>query len=130
MNQNRRTRQAASLQCLTTRRIKMARGKPIQGLDAAEQTRHNLPQIFSVRIAELWGYSRYLPFPQRVRELHDMRIAGQRLRYCFEFFAPCLGLRLKQPLEQFKKLQDYLGEIHDSDVWMDYLRSELARAFD
>jgi hypothetical protein len=107
----------------------MARSKPIQGLDAAEQTRHNLPQIFSVRIAELWSFSRYLPFPERVHELHDMRIAAKRLRYCFEFFEPCLGPRLKQPLAQFKKLQDYLGEIHDSDVWMDYLRSELARAF-
>ena len=107
----------------------MARSKPIQGLDPAEQTRHNLPQIFSVRIAELWSFSRYLPFPERVHELHDMRIAAKRLRYCFEFFEPCLGPRLKEPLLQFKKLQDYLGEIHDSDVWMDYLRSELARAF-
>jgi exopolyphosphatase/guanosine-5'-triphosphate,3'-diphosphate pyrophosphatase len=107
----------------------MARSKPIQGLDAHELTRHNLPQIFSVRIAELWAFARHLPYPERVHELHDMRIAAKRLRYCFEFFAPCLGPRLKQPLEQFKKLQDYLGEIHDSDVWMDYLRGELSRAF-
>jgi hypothetical protein len=54
----------------------MARAQPIEGLNAQAPTRASLPQMFSVRISELWGWAEHLPYPERVRELHDMRIAA------------------------------------------------------
>jgi hypothetical protein len=107
----------------------MAKAHVIEGLDPAAPACGNMPAIFSVRLAELWGWVEYMPYPERVRELHDMRIAAKRVRYCFEFFSPALGDGFKDLLKQFKQLQDFLGEIHDCDVWVDYLRSQLREAF-
>ncbi len=106
----------------------MAKAKPITGLDPLQEVRSALPPLFGTRIAELWSFSEYLPHPERVRELHDMRIAAKRLRYCFEFFTPCF-IDLNDTLKRFKKLQDFLGELHDCDVWVDYLRQQLRDAF-
>jgi hypothetical protein len=107
----------------------MAKAQPITGIDPGATTRASLPAMFVVRIAELWSWAEHLPYPDRVRQLHDMRIAAKRLRYLFEFFAPCFRPRFKGLLRQFKRLQDYLGEIHDCDVWVDYLRRQLRSAF-
>jgi len=107
----------------------MAKAHEISGLLAGAAVRASLPAMFSVRIAELWDWAEHLPYPDRVRELHDMRIAAKRLRYAFEFFEPCFAPGFKELLQRFKQLQDYLGEIHDCDVWVDYLRRQLAGAF-
>jgi hypothetical protein len=107
----------------------MAKAWPVTGLQPKEAARANLPPIFSVRIAELWSWAEHLPFPDRRRELHHMRISAKRLRYCFEFFAACFGPGFGGRLRTFKQLQDYLGEIHDCDVWVDYLRRQLRDAF-
>jgi len=107
----------------------VAKAQAITGLDANASVRRNLPQMFSLRITELWGWAEHIQFPHRVRELHDMRIAAKRLRYMFEFFAPCFPASFSQQLKCFKQLQDYLGEIHDCDVWVDYLRQQLRDAF-
>lgn len=107
----------------------MAKAQLITGLDPRAATRASLPAMFVVRIAELWSWAEHLPYPDRVRQLHDMRIAAKRLRYLFEFFAPCFRPRFRSLLRQFKQLQDYLGEIHDCDVWVDYLRRQLRDAF-
>jgi hypothetical protein len=106
----------------------MAKAKPISGLETQLEVRSALPPLFGTRIAELWSFAEYLPYPERVRELHDMRIAAKRLRYCFEFFTPCFT-DLGEALKRFKKLQDFLGELHDCDVWVDYLRQQLKDAF-
>jgi hypothetical protein len=107
----------------------MAKALAISGLNAAAPAYAGMPRMFSVRIAELWSWAEHLPYPDRVRELHDMRIAAKRLRYLFEFFEPCFGEEFKDRLKRFKQLQDYLGEIHDCDVWVNYLRAQLADAF-
>jgi len=107
----------------------MAKAQPVTGLDATASSRSSLPAMFSIRINELWGWAEHMPFPHRVRELHDMRIAAKRLRYLFEFFGACFAPEFKANLKQFKRLQDYLGEIHDCDVWVDYLRRQLRDAF-
>lgn len=107
----------------------MAKAQPIGGLQAGAAAHASMPVMFSVRIAELWDWAEHLPYPDRVRELHDMRIAAKRLRYLFEFFEPCFAAEFKDHLKRFKRLQDYLGEIHDCDVWVDYLRAQLADAF-
>lgn len=107
----------------------MAKAHVIEGLSATTPAHSNMPAIFSVRLAELWGWVAHMPYPDRVRELHDMRIAAKRVRYCFEFFSPAMEDSFKNLLKRFKQLQDFLGEIHDCDVWVDYLRLQLRDAF-
>ncbi|VVB97541.1 CHAD domain protein [uncultured archaeon] len=50
-----------------------------------------------------------------------MRIAVKRLRYTMEVFSPLYEGELKNQLAVCKKLQDSLGDMHDCDVWVDYL---------
>lgn len=104
------------------------KAEPVTGLNADGCLRAQLPEIFVVRMNELWQLSRHMPFEERVHELHDMRIAAKRLRYCFEFFAPLFAEGFSSHLKDFRKLQDFLGEIHDCDIWVDYLREELKLA--
>ena len=104
------------------------KAESIVNLHATGDLRRQLPEIFVVRMNELWELSRHIQFEDRVSELHDMRIAAKRLRYCFEFFTPLFGVSFAAHLKEFKRLQDYLGEIHDCDVWVDYLRAELKLA--
>ncbi|MHB9130972.1 MAG: CHAD domain-containing protein [Armatimonadota bacterium] len=73
------------------------------------------------RMEELLAYEPCIVHPERVRELHEMRIAAKRLRYTMEVFAPLYGTDLKKPLQTVRKVQEMLGDIHDSDVWVDYL---------
>ncbi|NUQ13653.1 MAG: CHAD domain-containing protein, partial [Gemmatimonadaceae bacterium] len=60
-----------------------------------------------------------------VNEAHQARIAGKRLRYVLEPVAPFLpgGDAL---LVQLRGLQDILGDLHDSHVWLMVLRHVIA----
>lgn len=53
--------------------------------------------------------------------LHAMRIAAKRLRYTMEAFTPSFGKPLQDKIEVVKILQEQLGQLHDSDVWVDKL---------
>jgi hypothetical protein len=103
----------------------MAKALPVAGLIAEAETRINLPLVFGARVQELWSWDQHVRHAERVQELHDMRISAKRLRYCLEFFSGCLGRQFKDTLAKFKKLQDYLGEIHDCDVWLERLADEV-----
>ena len=59
--------------------------------------------------------------PEKIAELHAMRIAAKKLRYVLEAFAPLYEGELKQTLQAMRQIQDELGEIHDSDIWSDFL---------
>lgn len=63
-------------------------------------------------------YEPYLYQPERVKELHAMRIAAKHLRYSVEIFAPLYPDELKEALQVLRKLQTELGDIHDYDMWM------------
>jgi len=54
-------------------------------------------------------------------KLHAMRIAGKRLRYTMEIFAPLYAGELKPFILAMKDIQDTLGEYHDADVWATWL---------
>lgn len=103
----------------------MARATPVKGLDPRAPFGDEIGQVLSVRIADLWEFERFVAQPGEIRELHNMRIAAKRLRYCMEFFSPCIGGELDEKLVLFKQLQDYLGDIHDCDAWALMLVGEL-----
>ena len=56
--------------------------------------------------------------------IHQLRIAGKRLRYAVEFFREPLGPDVALLIERITALQDHLGMLHDADV-----AAGLARSF-
>ncbi len=49
-------------------------------------------------------------------QLHALRIEVKRLRYLIEAFGELLGTRAELPVEACKQLQDFLGELQDTEV--------------
>lgn len=78
------------------------------------------------------SFEPYITQPERIAELHQMRIAAKRLRYTLEIFAPIYADKLAPILSVLRNAQDLLGEIHDSDVWAQalpqFLEDEKQRA--
>lgn len=62
------------------------------------------------------GAKVYKPFKQN--GLHNLRIAAKRLRYSIELFALCGSDSAKPLAKKISRLQDYLGEVHDCDLWI------------
>jgi CHAD domain-containing protein/transposase-like protein len=51
-----------------------------------------------------------------IAQLHALRIEFKKLRYTVEFFREVLGEQAKAVIEELKRLQDHLGDLHDADV--------------
>ncbi len=83
------------------------------------------PGFIRQRHAELYAFEPYVHHPEAETELHDMRIAAKWLRYTMELFAPAYAGRLKGPLGVVKEFQELLGDLHDSDVRREMLRTLL-----
>jgi CHAD domain-containing protein len=75
----------------------------------------------SMRLEEFLAYEYCVHQPELLDELHAMRIAAKRLRYTLEIFVPLYEDELKEPLKAIREAQDLLGEIHDCDIWAQYL---------
>lgn len=72
-------------------------------------------------LEEFLAYEQFIYSPENVEQLHAMRIAGKRLRYSLEIFAPIYNKSLLPHVQVMKDIQDLLGAIHDADVWIDWL---------
>jgi hypothetical protein len=92
------------------------KARAVKGLDPDGPLDRNVRLIVRVRLGELVSFVPRVLDPAEVEALHDMRIAAKRLRYILELFAPRLGPEAARAAKTTKKLQDLLGEIHDSDV--------------
>lgn len=75
----------------------------------------------SVHLEELLSFRSYVDDPNRVQELHQMRIAAKHLRYSLELFRPLFGERLDNYINAIKVIQQQLGDLHDADVWRELL---------
>lgn len=59
--------------------------------------------------------------PENIEQLHALRIEAKALRYILEVFAPLYSSALQEELDAVRAAQELLGDIHDCDVWIDYL---------
>jgi CHAD domain-containing protein len=75
----------------------------------------------TARLEEFLRYELDVPHPDRHLEHHAMRIAAKRLRYTLEVFAPPFGGALKEFTRTMRDFQELLGDLHDCDVWIDWL---------
>jgi CHAD domain-containing protein len=75
----------------------------------------------SHRLDDFLSYEADIRKAENKKELHAMRIAAKRLRYCMEIFASLYEDKLENPLDIIRKVQTILGEIHDCDVWIEFL---------
>lgn len=78
------------------------------------------------QLVNMLAYRAFIFDPEKVLELHQMRIAAKRLRYTMETFAPLYASQLGSHLKVVRRLQEQLGDIHDSDVWQQFLETFLA----
>ncbi len=79
------------------------------------------------RLKDLEALSPSLYKPQKVKPLHEMRIAAKRLRYAIELFAACWGDQLGVFSRQVAQMQSSLGELHDCDLWIEHFGKQLSR---
>lgn len=73
------------------------------------------------RLGTMRAYDEVVRDPERVAELHEMRIAAKHLRYTLETYAALFDDGLKDEVRAVKEVQTLLGEIHDADLWLDEL---------
>lgn len=95
------------------------------GWDDAVRVRDAAGSIIWQRYEALRAHEVGLDFANLDREhsehLHEMRIAGKRLRYVLEVFAEPLGPQAGAALDTLVALQDYLGALQDIAVAVDYV---------
>lgn len=72
-------------------------------------------------LGEFLRFADIVDQPENSDKLHAMRIAGKRLRYTMEIFAPIYADELRPYIIVMKDIQDQLGEYHDNDVWENWL---------
>jgi CHAD domain-containing protein len=84
--------------------------------------REAAPRLLVERYAELYSFAEHVSNPAAVEELHEMRIAAKWLRYTMELFAPAYADELKDVIGAVKRIQELLGDLHDSDVRLEILR--------
>ncbi len=78
-------------------------------------------EAIRLRLEEFMAYEPHVAYPERSAELHQMRIAAKHLRYTLEVFDPLYDKALRKPLKVVKEIQELLGEVHDSDVWLEFM---------
>ncbi|MGI8826901.1 MAG: CHAD domain-containing protein [Chloroflexota bacterium] len=83
----------------------------------ARRVLHGRADDMHSRRAEIGG-------PGDVTALHNLRIAGKRLRYSLETFAFCFSkAHVEHLADRVRALQDVLGRIHDLDVLIRLLKN-------
>ena len=75
---------------------------------------------------QVLAYEDGLGDPRDKQQHHQMRIATKRLRYKMEACQPVYQGDLDEAVSTAKGLQTLLGEIHDCDVWIDWIPEFLA----
>jgi putative phosphoesterase len=73
------------------------------------------------RLDAFLAMEKYVQMENEILKHHEMRICAKKLRYTMESFASLYQNKLTQEIETTKTFQDILGEMHDCDVWIEYV---------
>ena len=98
----------------------------LENYKTPELFRHGYRSIQS-RLDEFLFYEVFIFDAARIEELHQMRIAAKRLRYALEIFSDLYDAKTDFVLDITRQVQQYLGEIHDADVWISFLPQFMER---
>ena len=86
----------------------------------------NAASAIQEHLDEFLAYEPYVYQPESILELHAMRISAKQLRYTMEVFAPIYPGELQTYLQAVKTSQELLGDIHDCDVWQEFIPQFIA----
>jgi len=106
--------------------VKKALEQP--GLFRPDSVRSAGHEIVSSRLKDLTELAGDLYDPNDEKGLHKIRIAAKRLRYTLEVFVPAFGEKVQEIADEVSRLQTFLGNLHDYDIWMEGLRTRLRDA--
>lgn len=85
------------------------------------------PRILDRGLAKVLKHKGPLEF-REAGQLHKLRIACKRLRYAAEFVSEVYPDGLTQVVRRMTKMQDLLGDLHDSDVYMERIEQYMLRS--
>jgi CHAD domain len=103
------------------------KARRVKNLDPAAALDQNAARIIGSRLEELRSFGPEALVPEATVAQHDMRIAAKRLRYVIEVTGFCFGESAQAARRRARDLQDLLGEIHDCDLMMPRVQSEIER---
>ncbi|QNN24173.1 CHAD domain-containing protein [Planctomycetales bacterium ZRK34] len=89
--------------------------------ESGRALRHAANEVIRLRLEQMLAYEPFIHSPQHVEELHAMRIAAKHLRYTMEAYAAVYEDRRKSQIKMVREIQTLLGDIHDTDVWLDFI---------
>ncbi len=73
------------------------------------------------RLDDFLEMENFVHMEKESQKHHEMRIYAKKLRYTMQTFAPLYQNKLTQEIETIKAFQDILGEMHDCEVWIEYI---------
>jgi len=103
----------------------MAKAKSIPQLDIHASNDKNARIIIKIRLDEMYSWDTCVDDPNRVQDLHNLRIAAKRLRYTLEIFETILPEQNTSLRKEVEQIQEELGAWHDSDVMIALLQFSL-----
>jgi CHAD domain-containing protein len=89
---------------------------------ASESLRDRLNESLQKFLTELLSLEDSLDLPEEIKRHHRMRIAVKRLRYALEVSQFVFDADVRRELALAKEMQTRLGDVHDCDVWIEFLR--------
>jgi len=75
-------------------------------------------ELVLAHLDDLLSYEPFVHSPEKVQELHQMRIAAKNLRYTLEILESFYGKGFKKFSTAARAIQDVLGDLHEYDVWL------------
>jgi CHAD domain-containing protein len=93
---------------------------------APRRVREIAPVLIYSRLAAVRAFDSILE-DASIEQFHALRIEFKKLRYTVEFFREVLGEEAKSVINDFKTIQDHLGDLNDAQVATQILRDYLTK---
>lgn len=107
----------------------MAKAKEIVGLDCEASAGDGIRLVVLARLKEMCDFSAPALDWEKIKGVHDMRVASRRLRSALRDFQPLLrGRKLERASVKLKRIADALGAVRDEDVAIKALKALMEEA--